>query len=74
MEQGPQSQYSHCLLPEQSGVQILSEEDRGSLQHHIHRKLMVNAYQDCEIWENTRSCSGGLEYTECIQHFGWEMF
>jgi hypothetical protein len=49
-------------------------EDRGSSEHHINRKLMVNAYQESEIWENTGGCFDGLEYTECIQHFGWEMF
>ena len=26
---------------------------------------MVNAYQDSEIWENTRGCSDDLEYREC---------
>ena len=48
-------------------------EDKGSLEHHTDRKFMVNAYQDSEIYENTMGCSGGLEYRECIQHFGWEM-
>jgi len=28
-------------------------EDKGSLEHHINRKFMINAYQDSEIWENT---------------------
>jgi hypothetical protein len=49
-------------------------EDRGSLEHHAKRKFMVNIYQDSEIYENTRGCSGGLEYMECIQHFVWEKF
>ena len=35
---------------------------------------MVNAYKDRKIQENTRGYSGGLEYAECVQHFGWEMF
>ena len=37
-------------------------EDRGSLEHHINRKFMVNVYQGSEIQENTRGCSGSLEY------------
>jgi len=27
----------------------LEREDKGSLEHHINRKFMVNAYQDSEI-------------------------
>ena len=35
---------------------------------------MVKSYQDSETQENTRGCSAGLEYRECVQDFGWEMF
>ena len=49
-------------------------EDKGSLEHHINSKFMINAYLYSELQENTRCCSGGLEYRECIEQFGWEMF
>jgi len=49
-------------------------EEKVSLEQHIKRKFMVNVSWNSEIQENTRSCSGGLEYRECIRHFGWKMF